>query len=73
MYAAEDGENKACQEGHRDCEERRQDPVKGKLYELEKRVAADPHRVQAVHRAGFGNHVLKLYLQREREQREYSE
>lgn len=72
MYAAEDGENKACQEGHRDREQRRQDPVKGKLYKLEKRMAADPHRVQAVHGAGLGDNVLKLHLESKREQWEFS-
>lgn len=73
MYAAEGGENKSCNEGHRDREQRRQDPVKGELHELEKRMAADPHRVQAVYGAGFGDHVLKVYLKSEREQREYSQ
>lgn len=73
MYAAEDGENQACQEGHRDRQQSRQDPVKGELYELKKRVAADPHRVQAVHGTGFCDHVLKLDLESEGEQREHSQ
>lgn len=68
MYAAQDGEDKAGYEGHRDRQQRRQDPVKNKLYKLEKRMAADPHRVQAVHRAGFADHVLKVDLQSEQEQ-----
>lgn len=65
MYAAEDGENQAGQQGHGDREQRRQDPVKHELYELKKSMAADPHRVQAVHRAGFGDHFLKVYLEGE--------
>lgn len=72
MYAAEDGENKASQKSHRDGEQGGQDAVKGELYELEKRMAADPHRVQAVHGAGFGDHVLKIHLESEEKQREHS-
>lgn len=63
MYAAENGEKKACQEGHRDRQQRRQDPVKGELYELKKSMAADPHGVQAVCGAGLGDHVLELDLE----------
>lgn len=73
MYTAEDGENKACHEGHRDREQRRQDSVKDELYELEKSMAANPHRIEAVYGAGFADHILKVHLEREREQREDSE
>lgn len=63
MYAAENGEKKACQEGQRDRQQRRQDPVKGELYKLKKCMAADPHGVQAVRGAGLGDHVLELHLE----------
>lgn len=72
MYAAQDSESEACYEGHWDRQQRRQDPVKDKLYELKKSMAADPHRVQAVSGAGFSDHVLEVDLPSEGEQRQHS-